>query len=86
MAYTHGKFVWFEHVSHDVSGARRFYDTLFGWKSDGVPVGGSTYHMIMSGADGIGGYRQAMPGVPNHWVRAGRARHVYGSAGTARPT
>jgi len=68
MAYTHGKFVWFEHVSHDVSGARRFYDTLFGWNSDGVPVGGSTYHMIMNGADGIGGYRQAMPGAPNHWL------------------
>lgn len=68
MAYTHGKFVWFEHASNDVPGSRRFYGTLFGWNSDGIPVGGSTYHMIMNGADGIGGFRQVMPGLPSHWM------------------
>jgi hypothetical protein len=68
MPYLHGKFVWFEHVSNDVERARAFYGDLFGWKSDGVPMGGQTYHMIQNGADGIGGFRTGMPGMPNHWM------------------
>ena len=68
MAYLHGKFVWFEHVSNDVQKSRAFYAGLFGWNSDGVPVGDQTYHMIQNGSEGIGGFRTAMPGMPNHWM------------------
>lgn len=68
MAYLFGKFVWFEHVSGDVQAARGFYGELFGWKSEGLPMGGQTYHMIQNGADGIGGFRSAMPGVAGHWM------------------
>lgn len=68
MAYVHGKFVWFEHISNDVDTARRFYGGLFGWNSEGVDTGGQIYHMIRNGAEGIGGFRQAMPGMPNHWM------------------
>jgi predicted enzyme related to lactoylglutathione lyase len=68
MDYLHGKFVWFEHVSNDLSKARAFYGDLFGWRSDGVPVGGQTYHMILNGSDAVGGFRPAMPGMPNHWI------------------
>lgn len=68
MAYLHGKFVWFEHFSNDVAAARRFYDSLFGWKSDGIDMGGQTYHMIQNGAEGIGGFHQAIPGMPNSWM------------------
>jgi predicted enzyme related to lactoylglutathione lyase len=68
MAYLHGKFVWFEHVSNDVEKSRAFYGGLFGWKSGGVPVGDQTYHMIQNETEGIGGFRTAMPGVPNHWM------------------
>jgi hypothetical protein len=68
MAYLHGKFVWFEHVSNDIPAARGFYEGLFGWKSEGMDMGGQTYHMIQNGADGIGGFRQAPPGAPNHWM------------------
>ncbi len=68
MIYLPGKFVWFEYVSNDVQKSRIFYDELFGWTSDAVPVGDQHYHMIKSGAEAIGGYRTAMPGVPSHWM------------------
>jgi uncharacterized protein len=68
MAYLHGKFVWFEHVSNDVAAGRRFYEGLFGWKSDGIDMGGNIYHLIQNGAEGIGGFRPGTPGVPNHWI------------------
>jgi predicted enzyme related to lactoylglutathione lyase len=68
MSYLHGKFVWFEHVSNDVSKSRTFYQDWLGWKSDGMDIGGSVYHLIQNGADGIGGFRQAPPNVPNHWI------------------
>jgi predicted enzyme related to lactoylglutathione lyase len=68
MAYLHGKFVWFEHVSNDIQKSRTFYAELFGWKSDGVPMGEMTYHMIQNGGQGIGGFRAAMSGMPGHWI------------------
>lgn len=68
MAYLHGKFVWFEHVSSDVPKARAFYAELFGWKSDPVPMRGEPYFMIQNGTEGIGGFRTAMPGMPSHWM------------------
>lgn len=83
MAYLHGKFVWFEHLSNDVQKARVFYRDLFGWKSDGVPMGGQTYHMIQNGADGIGGFRTAMPGMPSHWMSYLSVADVDGSANEA---
>lgn len=63
-----GKFVWFEHVSDDIPKARAFYDALFGWRSDAVPVGAQQYHMIQNRDAGIGGFRSATNGMPNHWI------------------
>lgn len=68
MSYVYGKFVWFEHFSNKLEAARNFYAELFGWKSEGVPIGGQTYHMIQNGSDGIGGFRTAPAGVPSHWM------------------
>jgi len=68
MSHLHGKFVWFEHMSGNVAAARAFYDAQFGWKSDGVPMGAQTYHMIQNGAEGIGGFRAVMPGTSSRWV------------------
>lgn len=68
MAYLHGKFVWFEHISDSVDAARRFYGELLGWHIDPHAMGEQTYHMIMNGEEGIGGFRQTMPGMPNHWM------------------
>jgi predicted enzyme related to lactoylglutathione lyase len=68
VSYLHGKFVWFEHVSNDVPKARKFYEALFGWNTEAMPVGDQRYFMIHNGEDGIGGYCVADPDEPNHWV------------------
>ncbi|HSW02996.1 VOC family protein [Aquabacterium sp.] len=51
-----GKFVWFEHQSPDVAAARRFYDELFGWHTEMMPMGEQRYPLIMNGSAGIGGF------------------------------
>jgi hypothetical protein len=63
-----GKFIWFEHVSNDVARAHAFYGELLGWKSDPVPMGDQPYPMITNAGEGIGGFREAWPGAPNHWM------------------
>ncbi len=68
MDYLHGKFVWFEHLSNDLSKARAFYEGLFGWTVEEVTMGPRTYPMIKNDDTGIGGFRSAPPGVPNHWT------------------
>jgi uncharacterized protein len=86
-----GKFVWFEHVSDDVAKARSFYQQLFGWHIEGMPMGTDTYHMIQNHSAGIGGFRTAMPGMPNHWisylsVESVDASHAKALANGARET
>jgi predicted enzyme related to lactoylglutathione lyase len=68
MPYLHGKFVWFEHVSDDVSKAREFYAALFGWKIESLATGGAPYVLIRNGAEGIGGFRTAATKTPSHWL------------------
>jgi len=68
MSYLHGKFVWFEHLSNDVSQARNFYDSLLGWYTEGMPTGDQTYPMIHNGGQGIGGYGAAPAGVSACWM------------------
>jgi uncharacterized protein len=61
MSHLPGKFVWFEHVSADIPKARKFYDALFGWHTESIPMGAQRYSMILNGdgttSEGIGGYR-----------------------------
>ncbi len=66
--YTHGKFVWFEHMSPDMARAGEFYNALFGWRTDAVPMGAEPYPMAMLGSEGIGGYRLATGKAPTHWI------------------
>jgi predicted enzyme related to lactoylglutathione lyase len=56
MSHLTGKFVWFEHASNDVEKARRFYEPLFGWQVQDMPLGDAQYPMIMNAGEGIGGY------------------------------
>ena len=65
MAYHHGKFAWFEHVSNDSAKARQFYEDLLGWKVKAFAPG--TYDVIHNGEDFIGGVVAADAGSPNHW-------------------
>lgn len=66
--HTPGKFVWFEHMSHDTARARSFHEALFGWTTSAVAMGEATYPMIQNQAQGIGGYRQGAPAAPTHWI------------------
>jgi uncharacterized protein len=66
MSHLPGKFVWFEHASNDPAKARAFYEPLFGWHVENMPMGEMQYAMIMNGADGIGGFMQADGSA--HWV------------------
>lgn len=69
MNHLHGKFVWFEHLSGDTAAARRFYEALFGWRTESMPMGAAEpYARIVNGSDGIGGYRHAPPGAASQWL------------------
>ncbi len=72
MSFYPGKFVWFEHVSNDPAKARAFYAGLAGWAIQDMAMGDQNYGMIMNGGtareNGIGGFRTATAGMPNHWI------------------
>jgi len=67
-----GKFVWFEHLSADIPKARKFYDALFGWHTESMPMGGQRYSMILNGdgttSEGIGGYRSVAASARPAWL------------------
>ncbi len=68
MSYLHGKFVWFEHSSGHIPKARRFYESLFGWHTEVMPIGDQRYPMILNNNEGVGGYSAAQPGAASRWV------------------
>ena len=64
-----GKFVWFEHESHDKKRAQAFYAELFGWKMQPFPMGSSSYDMIYAGDTMIGGWADLKTrGAPARWM------------------
>jgi predicted enzyme related to lactoylglutathione lyase len=63
-----GKFVWFEHVSNDMTKARKFYDPLFDWHTESMPMGAARYPMILAGNEGIGGYRSVDKVERPYWL------------------
>ena len=68
MSHLPGKFVWFEHASPDIAQARAFYEPLFGWHVENVPMGDGTYAMIRNGTQGIGGLTATAPGGRLAWM------------------
>lgn len=68
MSELNGKFVWFEHRSNDIAKARQFYEPLFNWHTEAMPMGDQRYHMILNDNVGIGGYGTAEPAERNHWL------------------
>jgi predicted enzyme related to lactoylglutathione lyase len=63
-----GKFVWFEHVSGDTAKARMFYEPLFGWHTESMPMGDTRYSMILNRNEGIGGYVTDEDVGRPHWL------------------
>jgi len=69
MSYTPGRFVWFEHLSNDIPKARQFYEKVFGWNAETMPMAGTDpYVMIHNGEGPIGGYAQSPAGSPPQWM------------------
>jgi predicted enzyme related to lactoylglutathione lyase len=68
MSHLPGKFVWFEHRSPDIAKARSFYEPLFNWHVESMPMGERTYSMILNGDTGIGGMGSIEAGTPSHWM------------------
>ncbi len=68
MSYLNGKFVWFEHRSNDIPKARKFYEPLFNWHTEAMPMGGQRYHMILNANVGVGGYRTTQPAERSQWL------------------
>ena len=44
----HGKFVWYDLLTHDTPAAERFYGELFGWEFDTGTDGGDAYTAILN--------------------------------------
>lgn len=66
-------FVHVELSTTDLGKAKEFYQKLFDWKLDDVPMGnGDTYTMVEVGENdyGVGGgmMKVPMPGVPPNWM------------------
>ena len=88
--YAHGQFCWHEVATRDVGAAKSFYQNLFGWSTEDMPMPGDmegSYTMAkVAGGDVAGMYAMAgeqFEGVPSHW-----ATHVWVDdvAGTAAKT
>ena len=79
-----GKFVWFEHESHDKKRAQAFYAELFGWKMQPFPLGSYSYDMIYVGDTMIGGWVELEDkGAPARWMACVSVEDVDGAARAA---
>jgi len=56
----HGMFSWFELMTSDVAGAKKFYKSLFGWKTAQMNMPGMKYTTISVDGNEVAGM-MAMP-------------------------
>ena len=71
----HGRFIWYELITPDMAGAKRFYGDLLGWKAQDLPpMGGAEPYAILS-ADGVDvagmmnlGEPMKAEGMPPNWT------------------
>src|SRR5687768_3519165 len=67
-----GRFVWHELFTPDVAKSKQFYQGLFGWTVDELPMGPMKYNMLKIGDRGIGGLMPlsmlGRAGVPPFWL------------------
>jgi uncharacterized protein len=69
-----GSFCWIELATTDPNAAKSFYGSLFGWKTNDIPMGpDDVYTMFeLDGREAAAGYKlrpdQQSNGVPPHWM------------------
>ncbi|WP_373046907.1 VOC family protein [Vulgatibacter sp.] len=69
MSMQNGRFVWYDLMTNDVEGAKRFYGEIAGWKVSKWE--GGDYEMWLVGDAPIGGLMKLpaeLAGVPPHWI------------------
>ena len=57
-------------MTSDVDGAKNYYSTLFGWKTEDMPMGDMNYTIVKVGEEGLGGIMTVPPqaeGTPPNW-------------------
>jgi predicted enzyme related to lactoylglutathione lyase len=69
---THGAFSWSELMTSDPEAALGFYQKLFGWTTQSMPMPQGTYHVVKAGDTSIGGIMKMPPeaaagGMPPTW-------------------
>lgn len=81
-----GQFVWYDLMTTDLPRAREFYQAMFGWRSESMPIGPDEYYdMLYAGEYGIGGMMKLDPaagGTPQ-WIPYISVGDVDGAAATA---
>jgi predicted enzyme related to lactoylglutathione lyase len=69
-----GSFCWIELHTSDQASAKSFYDALFGWEANEMPMGPNDYYTIfqLQGRDAAAGCTlrpdEKAQGVPPHWL------------------
>lgn len=79
----HGQFVWYDLMTSDVAGAKRFYKQIAGWKTVEFKYASPDrpYSMWSSGKKMLGGVsqlpkEQADQGIPPYWVSSVQVNNV----------
>jgi predicted enzyme related to lactoylglutathione lyase len=57
----HGMFSWFELMTSDVAGAKKFYKSLFGWKTADMKMPGMKYSTVAVGGVEVAGIMTMPP-------------------------
>jgi predicted enzyme related to lactoylglutathione lyase len=66
----HGAFSWFELMTTDTDGAKKFYTSLFGWETEDMAMGDMNYTVWNVAKEGVGGLMPIPPqdeGQPPAW-------------------
>jgi hypothetical protein len=66
----HGAFSWYELMTTDTEGAKKFYPNLFGWQTEDMTMENMTYTVLNVAKEGVGGLMQIPPqaeGMPPTW-------------------
>lgn len=70
----HGRFIWYELITPDMAGAKRFYGDLVGWTAQDLPPmpgGGEPYAIFSADGNGVAGVMnrgEAMKAMPPSWT------------------